>query len=68
MNTIIVDLGSELLIDVGRIRDPHLRLLLKALGQELAEGSAWVAVNKELATYYGLARDFFAPQAGVAVA
>jgi hypothetical protein len=64
----IIDLGSELLVDLSRTRDPHLRLLLKALGQELAKGSAWVAVNKEVAVHYGLAREFFAPQGSTAAA
>lgn len=54
MNTII-DLGSELLVDRSKIRDPHFRLLLLVLGKKLAKGSAWIAVNKEIAIYYGLA-------------
>ena len=49
MNTII-DLNSEVLIDRSEIRDPYLRLLLTALGQELAKGSPWIAVNKKIAT------------------
>ena len=68
MNASIIDLNSELLVDASRIRDPHLRLLMKAIGQELAKESAWVAIDKEIATYYGLARDFFAPQSGTAAA
>lgn len=31
----IIDLDSEVLIDRSEIRNPHLRLLLTALGQEL---------------------------------
>jgi hypothetical protein len=52
----IIDLQSEVWIDRSRIRDAHLRLLLTAVGEELVKGSAWVAVSKEIATYYGLAR------------
>ena len=61
MNAIIVDLSSEILVDLSRVRDPHLRLLLKAIGQELTVGSAWVSVGKEVATHYGLSRALFAP-------
>jgi hypothetical protein len=53
MNTMI-DLNSELLIDRSRVRNPYLRLLLTALGQELAKGSPWVAVNKRLAAKYDI--------------
>jgi hypothetical protein len=45
MNTII-DLGSEILIDRSRVRNGYLRLLLTALGQQLAKGSPWVAVGR----------------------
>jgi hypothetical protein len=51
MNTIIY-MSSELLVDRSRIRNPYLRLLLTAIGQELAKGSPWVAVNKKIATEY----------------
>ena len=68
MNAIIIDLSSELLVDLSRVRDPHLRLLLKAIGQKLAAGSAWISVGKEIATHYGLSRAFFAPQGGAAAA
>jgi hypothetical protein len=50
----IIDLGSELLIDRSRMRNPYVRLLLAAIGQELAQGSPWVAVQKKLAVAYGL--------------
>jgi hypothetical protein len=53
VNTII-DLSSELLIDRSGIRDPYLRLLLTAIGQELVRGSPWVAVNKVIASQYDL--------------
>jgi hypothetical protein len=54
MNTII-DLSSELLIDRSKIRNPYLRLLLTAIGEELARGSPWVAVNKKIASQYKVA-------------
>ena len=50
----IIDLGSEMLIDRSRVRNPYLQLLLAAVGQELLKGSPWVAVNKEIATKYKL--------------
>jgi hypothetical protein len=48
----IIDLNSELLIDRSRVRDPYLRLLLTAIGQELVKGSSWVAVDKRIALEY----------------
>ena len=48
----VVDLSSELLIDRSHVRDPYLRLLLAAIGQELARGSPWVAVDKRVASGY----------------
>ena len=45
----VIDLGSELLVDASAIRDPYVRLLTAALGQELAPGSPWVAVHKRTA-------------------
>ena len=68
MNAIIIDLSSELLVDLSRVRDPHLRLLLKAIGRELAAGSAWISVGKEIATHYGLSGALFAPQGDAAAA
>ena len=53
MNTII-NLNSEVLIDRSQIHSPHVRLLLTALGEQLAEGSPWVAVNKKVAAQYEL--------------
>jgi hypothetical protein len=64
----ILDLSSELLIDRSRIRDPYLRLLLTAIGQEMAKGSPWVAVNKRIAWEYGLSHKYMAPCSAVAVA
>ncbi len=50
----IVDLKSELLIDRSRIGNPYLQLLLAALGEELVKGSAWVAINKKMASQISL--------------
>ena len=61
MNSII-DLSSELLIDRSTIRDPYLRLLFTAIGQKLVDGSPWVAVNKKIASQYGLPRRITDPQ------
>ena len=64
----IIDLCSELLIDRSCVRDPHLRLLLTAIGQELAKGSPWVAVSKQVAVHYGLGRDLMVRRNQAAVA
>jgi hypothetical protein len=58
----IVDLTSELIVDRARVCDPYLRLLLAAIGQELAKGSPWVAVDKKAAAEYGLVRPALDPQ------
>ena len=58
----IIDLTSELLIDRSQFRDPHVRLLLTALGQEVAKGSPWVAVDKRIATGYELLLPLIAEQ------
>ena len=50
----IIDLDSELIVDQSRVGDPYLRLLLAAIGQKLATGSPWVAVNKKVAAAYEL--------------
>ena len=57
---LIIDLQSELLVDRSRVCDPHVRLLLRTFGRELAKGSAWAVVSKEVAAYYGLARRLIA--------
>ena len=62
MNAIIF-LESELLIDRTQVRDPHVRFLLKAVGHELAEGSAWIIVDQAVAAYFGLTRQSLATQA-----
>jgi len=51
MNTII-DLTSGILIDRSQIPNPYLRLLLTAVGQELAKGSPWVAIDKRAVSRY----------------
>ncbi|MEA2707450.1 MAG: hypothetical protein QOF78_51 [Phycisphaerales bacterium] len=66
--TTILDLSSELLIDRSKIRDPYLRLLLTAIGEEFVGGSAWVAVNKRVAWQYGLTHEYMAPCSAAAVA
>jgi hypothetical protein len=48
----IIDLGSELLFDRSRVASPYLRLLVTAIGQELARGSPWVSVNKRVLAVY----------------
>jgi hypothetical protein len=48
----IIDLGSELLFDRSRVASPYLRLLLTAIGQELARGSPWVSVHKRVFAIY----------------
>jgi hypothetical protein len=48
----VIDLNSEMLIDRSQVQDPYLRLLVTALGQELARGSPWVVVRKEAAANY----------------
>jgi hypothetical protein len=50
----IIDLGSEVLVDRSQVHVPELRLLLKAIGQPLAQGSPWVALSKDLAAFYRL--------------
>jgi hypothetical protein len=58
----MIDLRAELLIDRSKIRDPYLRLLLSAIGQELATGSPWVAVNKKIASQYKHGGQLLIPQ------
>lgn len=45
-----IELSSEMLIDRSQVRNPYLRLLLTAIGQELASGSPWVVVDKRAAS------------------
>ena len=48
----IIDFGSELLFDRSRVASPDLRLLVTAIGQQLAKGSPWVSVNKRVLAVY----------------
>lgn len=50
----IIDLGSEVLVDRSRVWFPQLGLLLDAIGQPLAQGSAWIAIDKQIAASYRL--------------
>jgi hypothetical protein len=50
----VIDLGSELLLDLSELSDPYVRLLAAALGQTLAVGSPWVALDKQSAARCGL--------------
>ena len=61
MNSII-DLGSELLFDRSRVASPYLRLLVSAIGQELARGSPWVSVNKRVLAVYEIGPCLIAPE------
>lgn len=65
----IIDLGSELLFDRSRIASPYVRLLVTAIGHELARGSPWVTVNKRVLAVYDIGLDVIAgepPQRQVA--
>ena len=64
----IIDLKSELLIDRSRIGNPHLQLLRAVLGKELVKGSAWVAINKKIASQYELLSPFILRQTRQAAA
>ena len=46
----VIDLGSEIIIDRSGIRDPYARLMATAVGETLAGGSPWVAIDKEVAS------------------
>jgi hypothetical protein len=50
----MINLGSEVLVDRSKILNPYLRLLLTVVGEELAEGSPWIAVDKQLVSRCGL--------------
>ena len=57
----IIDLGSDLLFDRSRIATPYLRLLVTAIGQELARGSPWVSVNKRVLAVYEIGVELLSP-------
>ena len=50
----VIDLGSEVLVDRSKVRLPQLRLLLEAIGKPILKGSAWVAIDKQIAEAYRL--------------
>jgi hypothetical protein len=52
--TAIINLDSELIVDGSRVGNPYLRLLLAAVGQKLAKGSPWVAIDKKIVDEYRL--------------
>ena len=56
----IIDLGSELLFDRSRVVSPYMRLLVTAIGQELARGSPWVSVNKRVLAVYEIGVELIA--------
>jgi hypothetical protein len=56
----IIDLGSELLFDRSRIVSPYVRLLIAAIGQELARGSPWVTVSKRAFSVYAVPPELIA--------
>ena len=58
----IIDLGSELLFDRSRVASPYVRLLVTAIGQELARGSPWVSVNKRELAVYEISPYLIAPE------
>ena len=58
----IIDLGSELLFDRSRIVSPYVRLLLVAVGQEVARGSPWVSVNKRVLAVYPIPSELIAAE------
>jgi hypothetical protein len=64
----IIDLKSELLIDRSRITNPYLHLLVAALGKELVKESAWVSINKKVASQYELLSQFLIGQTRQAAA
>jgi hypothetical protein len=57
----VIDLGSELLLDLSEVCDPYVRLLVAVLGQTLAEGSPWVALDKQSAALCGLSPAYARP-------
>jgi hypothetical protein len=58
----IIDLGSELLFDRSRVASPYVRLLVTAIGHELARSSPWVSVNKRALAVYEISPEMIAPE------
>ena len=59
----VIDLGTELLVDRSRFSNPQLQLLLCAIGQPVAQGSQWIAVQKRVAAVYQLTAHFITASA-----
>ena len=57
----IIDFGSELLFDRSRV-SPYVRLLVTAIGQELARGLPWMSVNKRVLAVYEIGPDLIAAE------
>jgi hypothetical protein len=53
---------SELLFDRSRLASPYVRLLVTAIGQELARGSPWVSVNKRVLVVYEIGPELLAAE------
>ena len=58
----IIDLGSELLFDRSRIVSRYVRLLVAAIGEEVARGSRWVSVNKRVLAIYSISPELMASE------
>jgi hypothetical protein len=58
----IIDLGSGMLFDRSRVASPYVRLLVTAIGQELARGSPWVSVNKRVLAIYEIVPELLAAE------
>jgi hypothetical protein len=58
----VIDLGSGLLFDRSRVASTYVRLLVNAIGQELARGSPWVSVNKRVLAIYEIAPELLATE------
>jgi hypothetical protein len=58
----IIDLSSELLINRFAVREPYVRLLLSALGQEVKKGSPWIVLNKTVAAAHDVLLPFIGRQ------
>ena len=60
--TTIIGLSSEILIDRSQVREPYVRLLLSAIGQQLVKGSPWIVLDKRIASAYEPLLPFIARQ------
>ena len=58
----VIDFGSELLFDRSQVASPYVRLLVTAIGRELARGSPWVSVNKRVLAVYEIGPDLLAAE------